>query len=76
VAEPIEAVVFDWGGTLTPWHTVDFEQEAHALAQAVVMASVSHGKPVPVTPGETAAQALRRAGDVVWGRSRRTTRRC
>jgi len=20
---PIEAVVFDWGGTLTPWHTVD-----------------------------------------------------
>jgi putative hydrolase of the HAD superfamily len=20
---PIEAVIFDWGGTLTPWHTVD-----------------------------------------------------
>ena len=23
----VEAVVFDWGGTLTPWHTVD----AHAI---------------------------------------------
>lgn len=22
----IEAVIFDWGGTLTPWHTVDAEQ--------------------------------------------------
>jgi putative hydrolase of the HAD superfamily len=25
-AVPVEAVIFDWGGTLTPWHTVD----AHA----------------------------------------------
>lgn len=22
----IEAVIFDWGGTLTPWHTVDFTE--------------------------------------------------
>ncbi|HEX3812650.1 MAG TPA: HAD-IA family hydrolase [Mycobacteriales bacterium] len=21
----IEAVIFDWGGTLTPWHTIDFD---------------------------------------------------
>lgn len=21
----VEAVIFDWGGTLTPWHTIDFE---------------------------------------------------
>lgn len=54
----IDAVIFDWGGTLTPWHTVDFEEEAHALARAVV--GVSDG----------AAAALRRAGDAVWGRSR------
>ena len=23
VAVPISAVIFDWGGTLTPWHTID-----------------------------------------------------
>ena len=22
----VEAVIFDWGGTLTPWHTVDFAE--------------------------------------------------
>ena len=27
VGDPIEAVIFDWGGTLTPWHTVDFHAE-------------------------------------------------
>ncbi len=32
----IEAVVFDWGGTLTPWHPVDFTAEAQALAQAAL----------------------------------------
>jgi putative hydrolase of the HAD superfamily len=59
VAEgPIEAVIFDWGGTLTPWHTVDFEEEAHALAAAAVDAD------------ESAAAALRDAGATVWTRSR------
>ena len=24
--EPVEAVVFDWGGTLTPWHEVDIAE--------------------------------------------------
>jgi putative hydrolase of the HAD superfamily len=23
---PVNAVVFDWGGTLTPWHTIDFAE--------------------------------------------------
>jgi len=58
----VDAVIFDWGGTLTPWHTVDFEQEATALAQAVVGRGAD-------SAAET-AEALRRAGDVVWGRSR------
>jgi hypothetical protein len=22
----VDAVIFDWGGTLTPWHTVDFAE--------------------------------------------------
>jgi putative hydrolase of the HAD superfamily len=29
---PVRAVVFDWGGTLTPWHTVDFGEQWHAYA--------------------------------------------
>ena len=55
----VDAVIFDWGGTLTPWHDVDFELEAQALAAAV--------------RGDAAtdvADALRRAGDAVWRRSR------
>jgi len=58
----VEAVIFDWGGTLTPWHTVDFDEEARALALAAVGVST--------TSVAESAEALRRAGDVVWGRSR------
>lgn len=57
----IEAVVFDWGGTLTEWHDVDFHAESLALAQAVV--GVDH-------PVEVSQERLHRAGGVVWGRSR------
>ncbi len=61
----VDAVIFDWGGTLTPWHTVDFEEEARVLAAAVVGVS-----PASIALREEAAEAIRRAGDVVWGRSR------
>ncbi|WP_265447463.1 HAD family hydrolase [Flexivirga meconopsidis] len=30
----VEAVIFDWGGTLTPWHDIDFEAEAMSYAAA------------------------------------------
>lgn len=30
----IEAVIFDWGGTLTPWHDVDLLGQWYAYAQA------------------------------------------
>lgn len=29
----VGAVVFDWGGTLTPWHTVDLEEQWRAFAR-------------------------------------------
>ena len=32
----VDAVIFDWGGTLTAWHDIDFHAESLALAQAVV----------------------------------------
>ena len=54
----IEAVLFDWGGTLTPWHTVDFAEEARVLAAAALDAD------------EAAHERLARAGNAVWGRSR------
>ncbi|MGZ4613747.1 MAG: HAD family hydrolase [Kineosporiaceae bacterium] len=31
-SRPVEAVIFDWGGTLTPWHTVDLAAQWHAYA--------------------------------------------
>ncbi|MGH3510249.1 MAG: HAD family hydrolase [Nocardioidaceae bacterium] len=51
-------MIFDWGGTLTPWHPIDFPAEAAALALA---ATGDHPDP---------ASALLDAGGVVWGRSR------
>jgi putative hydrolase of the HAD superfamily len=55
---PVEAVLFDWGGTLTPWHSVDFHEEAQALAAAVV-----DGHP-------EAHLALHAANQEVWGRAK------
>jgi putative hydrolase of the HAD superfamily len=55
---PVRAVIFDWGGTLTPWHAIDFAEEAQALAMAVVEGD------------ETAAAALQAANQAVWARSR------
>lgn len=57
----IDAVIFDWGGTLTRWHDVDFHAESLALAQAVVNAD--HDVEVSRT-------RLHEAGSTIWGRSR------
>jgi putative hydrolase of the HAD superfamily len=57
----IEAVIFDWGGTLTRWHEIDFHAESLALAHAVVESD--HEVHVHV-------DALQRANQVIWGRSR------
>jgi putative hydrolase of the HAD superfamily len=54
----IEAAIFDWGGTLTPWHAIDFEEEARVLAAAAAGAD------------DTTAGLLREAADAIWARSR------
>ena len=59
--EPIQAVIFDWGGTLTAWHDIDFHAESLALAQAVVNAD--HDV-------EVSRERLHAAGSTIWGRSR------
>lgn len=57
----VRAVLFDWGGTLTQWHDIDFGAEVRALARAVVR--TEH-------PDHVVAQRLAAAGDLVWGRAR------
>ncbi len=81
----VEAVIFDWGGTLTPWHTIDFSEESAALAVAASRAGASAPEALQVAgaveaismadaeeavPVAEAAEALRAAGVAVWGRSR------
>jgi putative hydrolase of the HAD superfamily len=58
---PIDAVIFDWGGTLTAWHDIDFHAESLALAQAVI--DSDHEL-------EVSRERLHRAGSTIWGRSR------
>jgi putative hydrolase of the HAD superfamily len=55
---PVDAVIFDWGGTLTPWVSVDFDEEARALAAAVPEA------------GPETFEVLREANQAVWTRSK------
>ena len=58
----VDAVIFDWGGTLTRWHDIDFHEESLALAQAVREAGDADHL--------TNAERLHRAGEAIWGRSR------
>jgi putative hydrolase of the HAD superfamily len=60
----VDAVIFDWGGTLTRWHDIDFHAESLALAQAVVQAADA-----PVDLADLAPR-LHAANVAVWGRSR------
>lgn len=59
-----DAVIFDWGGTLTQWHDIDFHAESVALAQAVITT------PDRNDDHHARAEQLHRAGEVIWGRSR------
>lgn len=58
---PVHAVIFDWGGTLTPWHEIDFSASARALLHAAVGRDVGQGQ---------AAAQLEEADREVWRRAR------
>jgi putative hydrolase of the HAD superfamily len=70
----IDAVIFDWGGTLTRWHDVDFHAESVALAAAVTTldhdAARRDGSALPSAATGSAAARLHEAGQRIWGRSR------
>ncbi len=72
MSRPIHAVVFDWGGTLTPWHEVDLPEQWRVYAREI------HGVPVdsPEVPEVDLAAAhdladrLMRAEEAAWHRGR------
>jgi putative hydrolase of the HAD superfamily len=72
VEVPIEAVIFDWGGTLTPWHIVDVPEQWRVFAREV------HGIPVdsPDVPQEDLDAAAELAARILaveersWKRGR------
>jgi len=55
----VDTVIFDWGGTLTPWRTIDYRAEWRSLAAAV--------RPDDV---EAATDALLAAATQVWADAR------
>ena len=59
----IDAVIFDWGGTLTRWHDVDFHAESLALAAGRGRGRRTHDDRAV----EIHARRLHQAGAVVWG---------
>lgn len=55
-AGPVHAVIFDWGGTLTPWHTIDLGQQWRVFAREV------HG--IPIDSDEVPREDLDRAQEL------------
>lgn len=55
----VEAVIFDWGGTLTPWHEIDLFAQWYAYAEVF---DPEHAAPL--------AAALRDAEVACWSRQR------
>jgi len=55
----IEAVILDWGGTLTPWHTIDFREEWRSVAALATPDDV-----------EVTSRRLLEAAGAVWARAR------
>jgi putative hydrolase of the HAD superfamily len=72
MAAELRAVIFDWGGTLTPWHAVDLPEQWRVFAREV------HGIPVesPDMPesdlraAEELGARLLEVEDAAWRRGR------
>jgi putative hydrolase of the HAD superfamily len=62
---PIDAVIFDWGGTLTPWKTIDFPAIWRAVADRLAAAGQ-----IPEPDVVRVAAQLAAAEDAVWLRAR------
>jgi putative hydrolase of the HAD superfamily len=60
----VAAVIFDWGGTLTPWHTIDLERQWHVFAEHYVR---DHAHDFP-DGGHDLARRMAAAEQEVWQR--------
>lgn len=60
---PVEAVIFDWGGTLTPWHTVDLRAQWRSTYAA-------HTHSGDEAAAEALTEALLAAEAHLWGLGR------
>jgi len=61
VNTPVEAVIFDWGGTITPWHTVDLREQWAVFARGMGAIACSLND---------TASAVLKAEDDAWRRGR------
>jgi putative hydrolase of the HAD superfamily len=59
VRPAVKAVIFDWGGTLTPWHTVDLFEQWHSYARAYAEDPVA---------AEALASRILAVEDAAWAR--------
>jgi len=57
----VRAVIFDWGGTITPWHTVDLRAQWTAFADGAGTVACAR---------EDLASRLYAAEDLAWARGR------
>ena len=57
----VQAVVFDWGGTLTPWHTIDLAEQWRVFALA---------HPAHAHEAEEVVARVLAAEDEAWARAR------
>jgi putative hydrolase of the HAD superfamily len=60
----VRAVIFDWGGTLTPWHAIDHEELWLAVCE----------RHYPAADAAAVAEATRLAEGELWRRSASTQR--
>jgi putative hydrolase of the HAD superfamily len=60
----VRAVIFDWGGTLTPWHAIDHEELWLAVCE----------RHYPAADAAAVAEAARMAETELWRRSESTQR--
>jgi putative hydrolase of the HAD superfamily len=59
---PMDAVIFDWGGTLTPWHAVDLEEQWRVYARVAHPDRVEEVVRAIVTAEQDAWSAARTTG--------------
>jgi len=69
---PLEAVIFDWGGTLTPWHEVDLPEQWRVYAREIHGIRLNSDEVVEtdVEKARALADRILAAESLAWRRGR------